>query len=986
MALQEETNEHPASLEEVFKREKEQIRLSRQRRISIAPKSPKQPIGLALSGGGIRSATFNLGLLQSFATHRLLHCFDYLSLVSGGAYIGSWLMAWMRNKNEGIQQAELEFGVRAYEPLTDNERPPVRFLRHYSRYLSPQTGLLSADVWTLAATYLRNTTLNLVIFGTVLAILLLVPRWIAALCFWSTDYWHFVNWPGRGMLPLIALSLGSLFALVAMSSIGRNLANVPLAGESVAVEFSRHMQQRQVQIFCVIPLVAACAFYSIALYSALRYNPGFANKEVIPLGLGSVVLFEVPLIFVKLFLSGAAVYSLFCAAAVITAHLIHMKRGTSGGARRRFAGAVLNKLGYWAMPASVTTGSMVIGIAAILDRIRSRPEGPWLGLSIGTFLLLGALQITAVFHVGLIGRHLPDELREWSARLGAWIMIYNLLWLIAFAFVVYIPALIRQGFVAFPKTLWFSSISWIAAIVLGLVAAQKLSIKNGSREDRQSGGVGGRLGRMLLLASARIAPYLFVIAVLGLFAFGIANLPTMSRGSLLPAAIGSTRALLALTAACVFAAGFFGWRIDVNQFSMHSLYRNRLIRCYLGASRDRKPQPFTALDPGDDIPLSEFVLRENDKKPGWPYLIINAALNVIRGKDALGLQSRKAKSFIFTPLYCGYDTSKYAPIAWASSPQQVDRETAEAAVGHIMGGSGGTGAKTAREPFPVKMPESYGPTRGAGCAAVNPPDQRDCGLSLGTAVAISGAAASPNMGYHTSAATAFLLSLLNIRLGWWIGNPAHIASWRRGTPRFGLFWLLSELFGHTTDGSEFLHLSDGGHFENLGIYELVRRQCRLIVVSDASADADYRFGDLANAIERCRTDFAVNIKMTDLQSVEPTAAEPKPYAIGSIDYGNNVTGILIYIKPVLLKDLPIDVREYSRAHQFGTDRFPQQSTIDQFFGELQFESYRMLGTHIGDEVAWIVRRELASALGATGDSFEDHKCSVCVKRADSSLS
>src|SRR5207248_142196 len=106
----------------------------------------------------------------------------------------------------------------------------------------------------------------------------------------------------------------------------------------------------------------------------------------------------------------------------------------------------------------------------------------------------------------------------------------------------------------------------------------------------------------------------------------------------------------------------------------------------------------------------------------------------------------------------------------------------------------------------------------------------------GTAMAISGAAASPNMGYHTSPATAFLLSLLNIRLGWWLGNPASIAKWKKGTPPYGLFWLLSELFGSTTDESSFLYLSDGGHFENLGIYELVRRQCKLIVVSDAASD------------------------------------------------------------------------------------------------------------------------------------------------------
>jgi hypothetical protein len=126
-------------------------------------------------------------------------------------------------------------------------------------------------------------------------------------------------------------------------------------------------------------------------------------------------------------------------------------------------------------------------------------------------------------------------------------------------------------------------------------------------------------------------------------------------------------------------------------------------------------------------------------------------------------------------------------------------------------------------------------------------------------MAISGAAASPNMGYHTSTPTSSFLSLFNIRLGEWLGNPRNLETWRRETPRFGLYWLLSELFGNTTDESDFLYLSDGGHFENLGIYELVRRRCCLIVASDAAADPDWQFADLANAIERCRTDFGVSI-------------------------------------------------------------------------------------------------------------------------------
>ncbi len=90
------------------------------------------------------------------------------------------------------------------------------------------------------------------------------------------------------------------------------------------------------------------------------------------------------------------------------------------------------------------------------------------------------------------------------------------------------------------------------------------------------------------------------------------------------------------------------------------------------------------------------------------------------------------------------------------------------------------------------------------------------GLDLGTATAISGAAVNPNMGFHSSPQTAFLLTLFNVRLGWWLGNPTKPKSFTKAGPTFSLFWLVRELFGFVDEGSSFINLSDGGHFENLG--------------------------------------------------------------------------------------------------------------------------------------------------------------------------
>ena len=135
------------------------------------------------------------------------------------------------------------------------------------------------------------------------------------------------------------------------------------------------------------------------------------------------------------------------------------------------------------------------------------------------------------------------------------------------------------------------------------------------------------------------------------------------------------------------------------------------------------------------------------------------------------------------------------------------------------------------------------------------------GIGLGTAVAISGAAASPNMGHQSSPPAAFLMTMFNARLGWWMGNPRDKYNWLRSSPRRGLLYLLNELFSLTNDRTHFVNLSDGGHFENLGIYELIRRRCRYIIACDAEQDESLTFSGLGNAIRKCRIDFGAEISV-----------------------------------------------------------------------------------------------------------------------------
>jgi hypothetical protein len=242
------------------------------------------------------------------------------------------------------------------------------------------------------------------------------------------------------------------------------------------------------------------------------------------------------------------------------------------------------------------------------------------------------------------------------------------------------------------------------------------------------------------------------------------------------------------------------------------------------------------------------------------------------------------------------------------------------------------------------------------------------GPHLGTAIAISGAAASPNMGYHTNAALAFLMAVFNVRLGWWTVNPRHLRLWKvRGSPPLGLIYLLRELFPSTNDDMHYLYLSDGGHFENLGIYELVRRQCRFIIVCDASCDPDSSFDDLGGAIEKCRRDFGVDIKIDvgDLHRDASTRHSAAHFALGTIRYrvprgrmSGFRKGYLLYIKPSLLGDESEDVQAYAAQHT----AFPHDTTADQFFDESQFESYRALGQQIFRTVV----ESSSSAAGARG--------------------
>jgi hypothetical protein len=463
--------------------------------------------------------------------------------------------------------------------------------------------------------------------------------------------------------------------------------------------------------------------------------------------------------------------------------------------------------------------------------------------------------------------------------------------------------------------------------------------------------------------------------------------------------------------------------INLNIFSLHAGYRNRLIRAFLGASRpehQRKPNPFTGFDPADNVAMHELrpgLVDENDfpralaltsvllgkAAPSTYKAAKPRAADVARylqnGQFLTNLQSvpdpntysirlvaalRKDLNGVLPDSQLSKEFPDLAETNSnsAKTPDDIfsNRAILEKAFGpdwikplsaheeyrlmpvinttlNLVGGDNLAWQQRKAEPFSVSPLH-------AGCFRLGYRDSRffggrdTGGISIGTAAAISGAAASSNMGYYTtSPVLSLVLTFFNVRLGWWLGNPGAAGkdTFELRAPTSSVKPVLEEAFGMTDDENKYVYLTDGGHFENLGIYEMVLRRCHLIIISDAAADPDYNFGDLGNAIRKVRIDLGVPIEFTSMpifsqDSKDYDKKKGMYWAIGRIRYscidGNVQDGLLIYIKPAVYGSEPGDVLEYKKSHP----TFPHQSTADQFFDEPQFESYRILGSHVMDHM------------------------------------
>jgi len=861
--------------------------------------------GLTFSGGGIRSATFNLGILQALAENGLLRDFDYLSTVSGGGYIGCHFSKWLQRLGGDIGAMEEQLTPGSRQKAEKAEPKEIRFLRQYSNYLTPKTGFFSVDTWSILATYVRNTALNMAILVALLGALMLLPR-LLLLAFGTRPVPD--AFAQACAVVAVAAFVGAVF-FIALS-----ISAIPDPSRSRRI----YAQSQASVIACIVlPLLLAalCGGYAVwqyrvpigALWTHRAQTPAVVSAWTVVPGLAFFACWAAgwsTAQWKNRRLAGAA-------AAPLDARLI--RRILKQGIGHLLCAVIALGVGTLLLLKSV---SVLAAASALLAPVELR-RAPTHVLVFGLPFMLCIFGLSMILSVGLVGRMYGENSREWWSRQGAWTSICALSWLALTATSLYAPALVTYAV----DNAWGGAMAlagWAGATVSGVLLGRSPAT------DRRN--ASAPLERIAVLT-----PYVFAAGALVLIAAlaqklgAHAGMPAPALGAPLAAhfaaaldggAAGTVSDLLLPFGLLLLAGYGLSRRVDINRFSLYTMYRNRLVRAYLGASNEqRKAHPFTGFDPNDDVHFDD--LRMAGGRLQRPYHIVNAALNLVNGKE-LAWQTRKAAAFTFTPAFCGFEM----PSMGASGKAQIRDEAAR-----------GCFRATAAYRRKHKL---------SGADSV--------GIELGMALAVSGAAVSPSMGYHSSPPLAFLMTMFNVRLGRWFANPRK-RHWRTTSPKFGLRSLLSELFGHTDADADYVYLSDGGHFENLGLYELLRRRCRLIVVVDASADGALDFEDLGNAIRKCGTDLHIDINI-DVGKIDLSKGSEFSTAhcvtgqilYEKVDQGAR-NGTLLYIKPSLTGTEFADVLNYRKTNK----SFPHQTTADQWFDETQFESYRSLGYHIGTQ-------------------------------------
>jgi len=932
-------------------------------------------VGVAVSGGGIRSATFALGVFQSLAKRKLLSHIDYISTVSGGGYFGSFLgRLFTRDYIRGAGDVEWILGgdkpANPSNDLVDAERNVLRWLRENGRYLAPQG---SGDLLLLGAGFLRNWVAVQAVIGTALFslfLLLQLPRVLAphaqpaltatieahTVSFVrSLPFSQFVWWSPWMPLPLLILAV------------------------AFAIGWSYWIVTERPRPIRGLLWVGAIGLELSLLYAG--WSPAGPLTSALGTGEWMIVIFA-------LLFAVSIRYPADGAPAAVGLSLLVLHVPDVGIIERSIAWVLL----------VVAAFSMIIGTLTWVSTARRRPSG-------------------------------DEDPGQFQSQLGRNILTRYLRgWLVAAGIVALIVTIDSIGQTMYAVAVAGHLKAWFALIagVFGFVSAygRKLVVLFGGKAQ------GTRPPLSLTVVATVVAlSIVFVLAIgFDVLSHAVAWRFCSAAGpdtivdpydlrSLLPSCPSTpTRQRqhvywLWLGGASLLTFAFGRYFAFLNYSSHQAIYSARLIRAYLGAtnaSRWRRGTWVPVVEPiaDDDIEVHRYWPTPAKPAPGEAYdraaplHLVSVTINeTFSGESQVQQQDRKGMGMALGPAgvsagvrhHVVYGPDAPAPPSDEGSMMQMlrldesgrthARRVAAIYPKHAEGGP-------AFRMFEYAAPGSPRPAaQRAGWPHVDaeiPEEFPGEPLSLGRWVAISGAAFSTGLGFRTSLGLSLLAGLANVRLGYWWDSgvptrrrPLKMTISRTVADRLsrvlvGLFpvqtYLYYELTAHFPGSSRrHWYLSDGGHFENMGGYELIRRRLPLIIVLDAEGDETYTFEGLSNLIRKARLDFGVEIEFLDtIDETLPAAFGPleslRPVSTSELDLRRAAShaavarvrypdpdgfeGRLVYIKPGVTGDEPVDLREYGRHHP----TFPQQSAADQFFDEAQWESYRKLGEHIGDKV------------------------------------
>ncbi|HEV2146082.1 MAG TPA: hypothetical protein VGR37_01555 [Longimicrobiaceae bacterium] len=804
---------------------------------------PKDLFGLALSGGGIRSATFNLGLLQGLSRLKLLESFDYVSTVSGGGYLGGF---WTRWRDVTGNAKEFPSGD---VPPDCPEPQEVRNLREFSNFLTPRIGVFSFDTGRMLVTAVSSMIPSL---ATVLGML------AAGMLVWALLTWALISPAGfadvpRGTLPAAGATLLILAPLVLLASLR---AGPAVTGWAYAVAALLLFAEAALDAASSGPVrLSTLLLVSITAVTLLGFEMAWRRRRED----GPIWQF--------------ALATLVCLVVVGAAWEAFVARWDGPGLSPYHPELKL--------PWVSLREEKVWKLAYLLT-----PVVAW-GAGILSFVLLrtvGSRWMTSVS-----SRSIRAAFDRVHARLlflvAAWVVL-TVIWSAG----VFMHSWIADG----SEVLKTSGVGAVVAALTGI--SSWIQKKLGLEPSRPSGG--GFIARLKPLL-----PQILSYTAIALMLAGVAALCVELAGPGGPFRDGWGPAVLVALAAGLAGVGLVVF--DPNEVGIHGFYRARLARAYCGAS-NADARRKTEEHVGDDVRLNE--LKDAAKKP---FHLICCAANDL-GSDGIANLYRGARSAVLSPV--GFSVGdEWAP--WG------------------------------------------------GCRRVP---------TLSAAMTAAGAAFNSLMGWRSveyGPGVTFLMAAFNLRLGLWAEHPRRLrlaeaalrrasrepthesparAAWRwirRNTAHRRLFIGLpyyKELFSLApADGSD-VHLSDGGHFENLAIYELIRRHCRVIVASDCGQDGDAAFDDMGNLVRKVRQDFGVDVRI-DLSPLKPgpDGRARQHMVAGDIHYPDGDTGVLLFFKPALVGSEPADVAQYRTRNP----AFPHQPTGDQFYDQAQWESYRRLGEH-----------------------------------------